>query len=204
MSRNLRRAAAHRALKLARKAARSQTSPLQQEQTTPSVVDGRPHSTTIMDDANLVIADTPNTDPGISEPGYPFPSLKEISPAHLAANQANAKKSTGATSAAGREACSQNHTIHGLARHHNGRFKLLTSERSEAFAALTQSLEAEHAPQTETESILVNAMVEALWLSQRAQRLQDSYIDPDTGHITDENKSALYLRYQTTHTRAFH
>jgi hypothetical protein len=203
MSRSLRRAAAHRALKLARKAARLQTS-TQQE---PSVVDEQQqlHATTTTVEAEPIITDTAAAfDQSIPEPGYPFPSLKEISPARLAANRANAQKSTGATSDAGRQASSRNHTIHGLARHENGCFKLLASENPEAFAAFQQSVEAEHAPQTETESILVNAMIESHWLAQRAQRLQDHFLDPHSGLITDSKQFSLYLRYQTTHTRAFH
>ncbi len=47
-------------------------------------------------------------------------------------------------------------------------------------------------------------MAESHWLSQRAQHLQDTCIDPNTGEIKDEKKASLYLRYQTTHTRAFH
>jgi hypothetical protein len=140
----------------------------------------------------------------IPEPGYPFPSLKEISPAKLAANRLNAQKSTGPLSETTRAVSAQNHLLHGLARHQNTNFKLVNSERPEAFAALKQALETEHAPTTETESILVNSMVESHWLSQRAQCLQDTCIDSDTGAITDEKKFSLYLRYQTTHTRAFH
>ena len=51
---------------------------------------------------------------------------------------------------------------------------------------------------------MINATAESHWLAQRAQRLQDTCIDPDTGAITDEKKASLYLRYFTTHTRAFH
>ena len=47
-------------------------------------------------------------------------------------------------------------------------------------------------------------MAESHWLSHLAQRLQDTCINPDTGEIKDEKKASLYLRYQTTHTRAFH
>ena len=47
-------------------------------------------------------------------------------------------------------------------------------------------------------------MAESHWLSQRAQHLQDTCIDPNTGEIKDEKKASLYLRYQTTHTRSFH
>jgi hypothetical protein len=123
------------------------------------------------------------------------------SPERLAANRANAQLSTGPGPIGIAVSC-LNHTIHGLARH-NGTFKLLTSEDPIGFEALKQSLAQEHKASTTTESILVNAMAESHWLAQRAQRLQDTCIDPDTGAITDEKKASLYLRYFTTHTRAF-
>ena len=135
-------------------------------------------------------------------PGRPLPSLAAISPARLAANRANAKLSTG-PSEAGLSISSQNRTVHGLARH-NGTFKLLTTEDPNGFEALKHRLAAEHQPVTETEGILVNAMAESLWLAQRAERLQATCCDPDSGQITDPKMAALYLRYETTHTRAFH
>jgi len=155
---------------------------------------------------------------GIPEPGRPFPSLYSItntptpantpasapiSPAQLAANRANAQHSTGPTSESGRATSSQNRTTHGLARH-NGTFVLLPTENPNGFEALRASLAAEHQPNTETESILVNTMTESHWLAQRAQTLQNSSFDPTTGQITDPKTFSLYLRYQTTHTRAFH
>jgi hypothetical protein len=125
-----------------------------------------------------------------------------ISPERLAANRANAQFSTGPGLAGIAVSC-LNHTIHGLARH-NGAFKLLTSEDPIGFEALKASLAQEHQATTTTEAILINAMAESHWLAQRAQRLQDTCIDPDTGAITDQKMSSLYLRYFTTHTRAFH
>jgi hypothetical protein len=129
--------------------------------------------------------------------------IPEPSPARLAANRANGKLSHGALSEATRSISAQNHTIHGLARHRNGTFKLTGCESPENFAALKQSLVDEHQPTTPTEFILVNAMVESHWLSQRAQRLQDTCLNPHSGVITDEKMFSLYLRYFTTHTRAF-
>jgi hypothetical protein len=127
-----------------------------------------------------------------------------ISEARLLANRANAQFSTGAKSPATKSICAQNHTVHGLARHQNGNFKILASEDAGAFEALTQSLIEEHAALTTTELILVTSMAECHWLAQRAQRLQDTCIDPETGAITDAPKASLYLRYFTTHTRMFH
>jgi hypothetical protein len=62
----------------------------------------------------------------------------------------------------------------------------------------------EHLPATPTESILLKGMAESHWLASRAQRLQDTCMHPDTGDIADDKKFSLYMRYQTTHTRAFH
>jgi hypothetical protein len=38
----------------------------------------------------------------------------------------------------------------------------------------------------------------------RAQRLQRHCMNPENGDVTDEKKFSLYMRYQTTHTRALH
>jgi hypothetical protein len=126
-----------------------------------------------------------------------------VSDAQLTANRANAQLSTGPKSDAGRAISSQNRTTHGLARH-NGSFVLLSSEDPNGFEALKASLAAEHQPSTETESILINSMAESHWLANRAQTLQNTCLDPQTGQITDAAMFSLYLRYQTTHTRAFH
>ena len=176
MDRKQRRAAAHKERKLARKAG-FPTSPA----APPPIIE-------------------------IPEPGLPFPSLAsltQISDARLAANRANAQHSTGPITEIGRATSAQNHTIHGLARH-NGTFKLLASEDPAGFEALKQSLAEEHLPTTETESILVSTMAESHWLANRAQNLQATCFDETTGQIADPKLLSLYLRYQTTHTRAFH
>ena len=126
-----------------------------------------------------------------------------LSDAQLNANRANAQFSTGPKTEAGRAISSQNRTTHGLARH-NGPFILLFSEDPYGFVALKASLTAEHQPSTETESILINGMAESHWLANRAQTLQNTCFDPQTGQITETQMFSLYLRYQTTHTRAFH
>jgi hypothetical protein len=142
---------------------------------------------------------TPSSVAACPEPGFPLP----ISDARRAANRANAQRSTGPVAKAGRATSSRNHTIHGLGRH-NGAFKLLASEDPAGFEALKQSLAAEHRPTTEAESILVTAMAESHWLSNRAQNLQATCFDETTGQIADPQLFSLYLRYQTDHTRAFH
>ena len=131
------------------------------------------------------------------------PETPTISDAQLNANRANAQLSSGPKTEAGRAVSSQNRTTHGLARH-NGTFVLLSTEDPNGFEALKASLAEEHQPSTETESILINGMAESHWLANRAQSLQNTCLDPQTGQITDASLFSLYLRYQTTHTRAFH
>ena len=189
-TRQLRRAAEHQARKAARKAG----FPVPQSTTTPAVAQATAETET---DTLAAIASA-------SVLATEEPSIATISPARLSANRANAQFSTGAKSPATKAISAQNHAIHGLARHQNGAFKLLSTEDPIGFEALKQSLFDEHLPSTETESILVNGMAESHWLSARAQRLQDTCMSPDTGDITDDKKFSLYMRYQTTHTRAFH
>ncbi len=137
-------------------------------------------------------------------PTTPAPTPQTpISPDRLAANQANAKLSHGPITPEGRATSSQNSATHGLTRH-NGIFKLLPTEDEIGFVSLKRSLAGEHQPTTETETIFINTMAESHWLSNRAQHLINTCLDPDTGVVTDPKMFSLYLRYQTTHTRAFH
>jgi hypothetical protein len=41
------------------------------------------------------------------------------------------------------------------------------------------------------------------WLRNRAMTLQQSCFDAENGKISDQKSFALYLRYETTHQRAF-
>ncbi len=217
MNRTERRALAHKERKLARKLARA----AETQNRTLSVNEG--HATTgsvlppVAEDLlHLRAAPSAPHTFDIPEPtGGIFPPLSAITPtlaataarpvsdAQLAANHANALKSTGPKSEAGLAISSQNRTTHGLARH-NGTFRLLTTEDPEKFEQLKASLELEHQPTTETESILVNNMAKCHWLSKRAEKLVDTTTDPDSGVVTDPKMFNLYMRYQTTHTRAFH
>ena len=126
-----------------------------------------------------------------------------LSPEQRAAiNRSNSQHSTGAKSAAGREVSSRNHTVHGLTRH-NGHFALLPFENKDEFNALQYSLANEYQPHSSTEHILLTNMSESHWLAQRAQGLLTGCLDPQTGKISDPKSFSLYLRYQTTHERAF-
>ena len=121
--------------------------------------------------------------------------------AQVTANKANAQHSTGAKTEAGKAASSRNHLSHGLT---GTEFALLEWEDPNAFTELSARLELEHKPATVTESILIQNMAQAYWLTQRAIALQGTCFSPEIAPDNPEKHLALYLRYQTTHDRAFH
>ncbi|MGI9074402.1 MAG: hypothetical protein ACR2JB_24520, partial [Bryobacteraceae bacterium] len=55
-----------------------------------------------------------------------------------------------------------------------------------------------------TETILVDKMTQAIWLSKRALMLQHVTFNQEMPTCDDQKQLALYLRYQTTNERAFH
>ncbi len=52
--------------------------------------------------------------------------------------------------------------------------------------------------------MLVGKMAQAAWLSKRALILQQTRLKHDARGCWDEKGLALYIRYQTTHDRAFY
>ncbi len=120
--------------------------------------------------------------------------------AQVLANRANSQHSTGAKTEEGKAASSQNNFRHGL----SGSFQVLPSEDVAEFSALQEALIAEHQPSTITESIFLQKMAQSFWLSQRAVHLQNSCFTDEPLSPHQEKQLALYLRYQTTHDRAFH
>jgi hypothetical protein len=115
-------------------------------------------------------------------------------PAQSIANQTNAQHSTGPTTEEGKAKSSRNSFRHGLA----GRFMLCSADDREEFRQLVAELHEEHQPATATEVLLVERMAESFWMSRRAIQLQTCAFEHD-----DDQKLALYLRYQTTHERSF-
>jgi hypothetical protein len=94
-------------------------------------------------------------------------------------------------------ASSRNALQHGLA---SGTV-IIPGEDPAEFESLLQDLIAEHHPAGATEELLIQEMAQSFWLSQRALRLQN---DCFTETVVDEKRLALFLRYHTTHDRAFH
>jgi hypothetical protein len=104
--------------------------------------------------------------------------------------------STGPRTAAGLARSSQNARKHGLSSL-TSIFVMMPGEDPHEWVQLVDDLNQEFQPATRTERILVNDMAQSHWLTQRAINLQ-------TSHIEDPKSFALYLRYQTTHHRAYY
>ncbi len=119
--------------------------------------------------------------------------------AQITANQANAQHSTGPQSDEGKAASSQNNRRYGF----TGVFHVLRWEVQEDFDELFANLRLEHKPDTLFELTLVQKMAQHFWLAQRAMFLQHTCFHAELPQCTLEKQLALYLRYQTTHDRAF-
>ena len=130
-------------------------------------------------------------------------TIRTTSEAQIAANRENATHSTGPTSEIGKAIVSQNRTVHGL-NYNPNTFRVLACEDQAAYDNLLQQLTSEHKPTETTETLLVTAMAQHRWLLDRANRLQESCFDQQTAEITDQKLFTLYMRYATTHERAFH
>jgi hypothetical protein len=120
--------------------------------------------------------------------------------AQIAANQENAQRSTGPKTPEGKAISARNNFKHGC----SGAFTVLPWESQNEFDLLLGSLRDEHKPSGPTETILVDKMAQATWLSKRAVTLQHVTFNHNLPTCDNEKQLALYLRYQTTNERAFH
>jgi hypothetical protein len=126
------------------------------------------------------------TDPLFDEAPPPPADSATVAPGH----------STGPRTAAGLARSSQNARKHGLSSLISI-FVMMPGEDPHEWVQLIDDLNQEFQPASRTERILVNDMAQSHWLTQRAINLQ-------TSHIEDPKFFALYLRYQTTHHRAYY
>ena len=132
-----------------------------------------------------------------------------ISKRKLAANRANAQKSTGPSSADGRETVSQNRTTHGLC----GRFRVLRCEKQAEYDDLLERFLQAEQPADAVERELVAKMARHTWLSERATRFQEAcfLFQPPTPEQAARNVQScgvmkdirVYERYQAHHDRAY-
>jgi hypothetical protein len=129
----------------------------------------------------------------LSRFGIPWPPAGESEPAP---SDEPPGHSTGPRTPVGKDRSSQNARTHGLSSL-TSVFVLLPGEDQKEWVELLRDLTNEFHPGSRTERILVTDMAQSHWLTQRAINLQ-------TNSIEDPKAFALYLRYQTTHHRAYY
>jgi hypothetical protein len=121
--------------------------------------------------------------------------------AQIIANQQNAQHSTGPTTPEGKAASCMNNFRTGLT---GDSFSVLPWENEADYHTLHSALLAQLDPRGPLERLLIEKMAQHQWLAQRALVLQDMCFQQDVPNCDEEKKLALYLRYQTTHERAYH
>jgi hypothetical protein len=94
----------------------------------------------------------------------------------------------------GKAISSLNNLKHGL----TGAFRILGNESQNEFDTMLDLMNEDNHPETAIEFILIEKMAAHIWLSRRAQRLQDCALNED-----DLPRLGVYLRYQTTNDRGF-
>ena len=125
------------------------------------------------------------------------------STAQIAANRANALRSTGPVTPEGKARVSQNALKHGLTAKH----LVIRDDEHEEFAALRDSLLTELSPQGAVEVLTFNELLHAAWNLQRFRRLEaevslgtlDDLTDPQTAGLLDR-----LGRYQARAQRAWY
>ena len=97
---------------------------------------------------------------------------KPISERRLAANRANAKKSTGPRTPQGKARSSMNALVHGLA----ARRVVLPNEDRAAFDAFARALRKDLRPRGPVQELLVNEVIDAAWKLRRAGDAEDRVV----------------------------
>jgi len=116
---------------------------------------------------------------------------KSISARKLAANRANARKSTGPRSAAGKARSARNATTHGLFCH----AAVLPGEDELAFARLRAGMMLSLNPQDTVELMLVDRIVLANWKLRRLQETEFFINRADQHEMLSEEESEEYQQY---------
>ena len=127
-----------------------------------------------------------------------------ISPEKLAANRANALRSTGPATEEGKARSSQNARVHGLC---SRQLHIAGEEEAAVFTSLREALADQLAPVGELELIHFEAIIHARWNLRRCRmseaKLLGSVPDP---FLDRETRTALQTLavYASRHERSFH
>jgi hypothetical protein len=135
--------------------------------------------------------------------------LMAVSQRQLAANRANAQKSTGPRTEQGREKVAQNAVKHGLC----GNFQVLSCEDQQQYDDFFERFLQAEKPADDVERELVAKMARHTWLSERAMRFQEGcfLVQPRTPEDQQQNTAGIsvrtdlemYIRYQAAQDRAY-
>jgi hypothetical protein len=132
-------------------------------------------------------------------------------PAQIAANRANAKRSTGPRSEAGKMASSRNNLRHGLC----AKQIVLPGEKAADYEALRQELHSDYAPANTAEATLVDQIAEHTWRLQRVRRAETAMFEKLMRDMDDDLAIARAIanpegdldrirRYEVTIERSYH
>src|SRR5579864_772535 len=120
--------------------------------------------------------------------------------AQIAANRANAQRSTGPRTDDGKAKARQNALRHGLC----SGIPKMTDETHEEIDTLLATLREEHQPVGASEEILVYKMAEHFFYGKRASYLLTEQLDWADKGSENTPRISLLLRYHTTADRGYH
>jgi hypothetical protein len=131
------------------------------------------------------------------------------SPAQIAANRANAKKSTGPRTVEGKQRASMSALQHGLA----AQTVVLPHEDSLAYDDMRMSLYNQHEPATPDECMLVDQLAAAWWRTVRVRQIETDMLDlqiqtlnnahPKKKKSKTSDRQALAVRFVTEDEKDF-
>ena len=108
----------------------------------------------------------------------------------LQANRANARKSTGPRTQAGKARSRLNSRKHGL----TAKMLIIAGENADDFDELRAELLEEHNPQSALECELVERLAGILWRLRRVPLFEAAIINARQAHVSDENMSWETMR----------
>ncbi len=131
------------------------------------------------------------------------------SPAQMAANRANAQKSTGPRTAAGKQKSSMSALKHGLA----AKTLVLPHEDNTAYEEVRASLYSQYEPATPQECMLVDQLASAWWRTIRVRQIETDMLDlqiqtlnrkhPEKEKSRRTDRQALAVRFVTESEKDF-
>ena len=131
------------------------------------------------------------------------------SPAQMAANRANAQKSTGPRTAAGKQRSSMSALKHGLA----AKTLVLPHEDNTAYEEVRASLYSQYEPATPQECMLVDQLASAWWRTLRVRQIETDMLDlqirtlnnqyPEKEKTKTTDRQALAVRFVTESEKDF-